>query len=78
MREGRTDPQQLLRRPAASKLTLPGRAERRRSEVYEAAVDETDHVTFVAGADAKTNYARRPEVGIDAFRAGIRAMVLGG
>lgn len=46
--------------------------------VYEAATDETDRVTFVAGADAKANYAQRLAVGIDAFRAGIRSMFLGG
>lgn len=45
--------------------------------VWEAANDETDRVTHVAGADAKANYARRLEVGIDAFRAGIRQMFLG-
>jgi len=42
-----------------------------------AATDETDRVTFVAGADAKANYAQRLAVGIDAFRAGIRNMFLG-
>lgn len=46
--------------------------------VYEAATDETDRVTFVAGADAKANYAQRLAVGIDAFRAEIRSMFLGG
>jgi hypothetical protein len=45
--------------------------------VYEAATDETDHVTFVAGNDARTYYARRLEAGIDAFRAGVRQMFLG-
>lgn len=45
--------------------------------VYEAATDQTDHVTFVAGADAKANYAQRLAVGIDAFRAGIRAAFMG-
>jgi short-subunit dehydrogenase len=45
--------------------------------VYEAALDESDRVTFVAGADAKTSYAQRLAVGIDAFRAGIRQMFLG-
>ncbi len=45
--------------------------------VWEAANDETDHVTFVGGADAKATYAQRLEVGIDAFRAGIRQMFLG-
>jgi NAD(P)-dependent dehydrogenase (short-subunit alcohol dehydrogenase family) len=45
--------------------------------VYQAATDESDHVTFVAGEDAKANYARRLEGGIDAFRAGVRQMFLG-
>ena len=45
--------------------------------VYEAATDETDHVTFVAGGDAKATYAQRLAVGIDAFRGGIRSMFLG-
>jgi hypothetical protein len=45
--------------------------------VWEAANDQTDHVTFVGGADAKATYAQRLEVGIDAFRAGIRQMFLG-
>ncbi|THD58591.1 SDR family oxidoreductase [Phenylobacterium sp.] len=46
--------------------------------VYEAATDTSDRVTFVAGADAKATYAQRLQVGIDAFRTGIRAMFLGG
>ncbi len=45
--------------------------------VYEAAIDQSDHVTFVAGADAKVSYAQRLAIGIDAFRAGIRQMFLG-
>jgi NAD(P)-dependent dehydrogenase (short-subunit alcohol dehydrogenase family) len=45
--------------------------------VYEAATDTTDRVTFVAGADAKANYARRLEVGVEAFRAGVRSLFLG-
>ena len=45
--------------------------------VYEAATDESDRVTFVAGNDAKTTYAQRLAVGIDAFRAGIRQMFFG-
>lgn len=53
-------------------------AEQIAEEVYAAATDETDHVTFVAGADAKGLYAQRLAVGIDAFRAGIRAQFLGG
>jgi NAD(P)-dependent dehydrogenase (short-subunit alcohol dehydrogenase family) len=45
--------------------------------VYEAATDETDRVTFVAGEDAKATYAQRLAVGIDAFRAGVRSMFMG-
>ena len=45
--------------------------------VYEAATDESDRVTFVAGNDAKATYAQRLAVGIDAFRAGVRQMFLG-
>ena len=45
--------------------------------VYEAATDESDRVTFVAGNDAKATYAQRLAVGIDVFRAGIRQMFLG-
>ncbi len=44
--------------------------------VYEAATDASDRVTFVAGEDAKATYAQRLEVGIDAFRAGVRQMFL--
>ncbi|HEX7758443.1 MAG TPA: SDR family oxidoreductase [Caulobacteraceae bacterium] len=46
--------------------------------VYAVAADATDRVTFVAGEDAKATYAQRLQVGVDAFRAGIRAMFLGG
>jgi NAD(P)-dependent dehydrogenase (short-subunit alcohol dehydrogenase family) len=45
--------------------------------VFQAGTDESDHVTFVAGEDAKANYAQRLAVGIDAFRAGVRNMFLG-
>ena len=45
--------------------------------VYQAATDETDHVTFVAGEDAKATYAQRLAIGIDPFRAGVREMFLG-
>ena len=44
--------------------------------VYQAATDETDRVTFVAGEDAKATYAQRLAVGVEAFRAGIRQMFL--
>jgi NAD(P)-dependent dehydrogenase (short-subunit alcohol dehydrogenase family) len=45
--------------------------------VYQAATDLSDHVTFVAGEDAKATYAQRLAVGIDPFRAGVREMFLG-
>ena len=45
--------------------------------VFQAATDESDRVTFVAGEDAKATYAQRLSGGIDAFRAGIRGMFLG-
>jgi len=52
-------------------------AEQIAEAVWEAVHDEADRITYVAGADAKANYARRLEVGIDAFRAGIRKRFLG-
>jgi len=45
--------------------------------VWEAAADETDRVTFVAGDDAKATYAQRLAVGVEAARAGIRQLFLG-
>jgi NAD(P)-dependent dehydrogenase (short-subunit alcohol dehydrogenase family) len=45
--------------------------------VYEAALDESDHVTFVAGKDAKESYAQRLTLGIDGYRAVIRRDFLG-
>ena len=52
-------------------------AEQIAEEVWAAVADTSDHVTHVAGADAKATYAQRLAVGIDAFRAGIRQMFLG-
>ena len=52
-------------------------AEQIAAVVYEAATDESDRVTFVAGADAKATYGRRLSVGVEAFRAGVRQMFLG-
>jgi NAD(P)-dependent dehydrogenase (short-subunit alcohol dehydrogenase family) len=45
--------------------------------VWEAATDETDRVTFVAGADAKATYAQRLAVGVETFRKAIRDRFLG-
>ncbi len=45
--------------------------------VYQAATDDTDRVTVVAGEDAKVTYGRRLTAGVEAFRAGIRQMFLG-
>jgi NAD(P)-dependent dehydrogenase (short-subunit alcohol dehydrogenase family) len=52
-------------------------AEQIAEAVYEAATDESDRVTFVAGADAKQLYAQRLAAGIDQFRKGIAKMFLG-
>jgi NAD(P)-dependent dehydrogenase (short-subunit alcohol dehydrogenase family) len=46
--------------------------------VWEAAHDTGPKVTFVAGADAKATYAQRLSAGVEAFRAGIKQMFLGG
>jgi NAD(P)-dependent dehydrogenase (short-subunit alcohol dehydrogenase family) len=45
--------------------------------VYEAATDEKDQVTYVAGADATGMYAQRLAVGVESFRRSIRQMFLG-
>jgi NAD(P)-dependent dehydrogenase (short-subunit alcohol dehydrogenase family) len=46
--------------------------------VYEAATDESERITFVAGGDAKQLYAQRLAAGIDQFRKVIAQMFLGG
>jgi hypothetical protein len=45
--------------------------------VFEAATDDKDQVTYVAGADAKGFYAQRLAVGVEAFRKQIRQNFLG-
>lgn len=45
--------------------------------VFEAATDDKDQVTYVAGADAKAMYAQRLAVGVEASRKQIRQMFLG-
>ncbi len=52
-------------------------AEQIAAVVYEAATDGKDQVTYVAGADAKALWARRCEVGVEAFRKGIANVFLG-
>ena len=52
-------------------------AEQIAEAVWDAVHDAADRVTYVAGADAKANYARRLELGVDAFRAWIRQTFLG-
>lgn len=56
---------------------LGSSAEQIAEAVYEAATDDSDRVTYVAGEDAKANYGLRLSQGVDAFRAGIRQMFLG-
>ncbi|OXE36168.1 MAG: short-chain dehydrogenase/reductase [Phenylobacterium zucineum] len=66
-----------------SAFSDPGRrsngstAEQVAQAVYDAVMDSADKITYVAGEDAKANYAQRLAVGIDKFRAGIRQMFLG-
>lgn len=45
--------------------------------VYEAATDGKDQVRYVAGADAKTMYSRRLEIGDEEFRKEVRKQFLG-
>jgi short-subunit dehydrogenase len=45
--------------------------------VYEAATDGKDQVRYVAGEDARALYARRNELGNEAFRGEMRKMVFG-
>jgi hypothetical protein len=45
--------------------------------VYEAATDEKDRLTYVAGVDAKETYAQRLAVGIEKFHQAIGQMFLG-
>lgn len=45
--------------------------------VFEAATDDKDQVTYVAGPDAKALYAQRLAVGVEAFRKQIRQSFLG-
>lgn len=52
-------------------------AEQIAAVVYEAATDDHDRITYVAGADAKTLYAQRLAVGIDAFRRAIAQRFMG-
>jgi len=46
--------------------------------VYEAATDGKNQVRYVAGDDAKALYARRNEIGNEAFRGEMQKMVFGG
>jgi NAD(P)-dependent dehydrogenase (short-subunit alcohol dehydrogenase family) len=45
--------------------------------VYQAATDESDRITFVAGADAQQLYAQRLAAGIDQFRKVVAKTFLG-
>lgn len=52
-------------------------AEKIAEVVYEAATDGKDQLRYVAGDDAKAIYARRLEIGSEAFRKEIREQFLG-
>jgi NAD(P)-dependent dehydrogenase (short-subunit alcohol dehydrogenase family) len=56
---------------------LRSSAEQIAEVVFEAATDGKNQLRYVAGADAKAMYARRLEVGDEAFRAAIGAAFLG-
>lgn len=45
--------------------------------VYEAATDGKDQIRYVAGEDAKALYARREEIGQEAFRKEIEKQIMG-
>lgn len=45
--------------------------------VWEAVTDNKNQVRYVAGADAQATYKLRQEVGVEAFREGIRKSFLG-
>lgn len=45
--------------------------------VYEAATDGKDQIRYVAGEDAKALYARRMEIGGEAFRKEIEKQIMG-
>lgn len=64
-----TDPQ---RRALASTAEYIAEA------VWRIVHDESDRVSFVAGRDAEATYAQRLAVGVEAFRAGVRKLFLGG
>jgi NAD(P)-dependent dehydrogenase (short-subunit alcohol dehydrogenase family) len=52
-------------------------AEQIAAVVWEAATDGKDQLRYVAGADAQATYARRLQVGAEAFRKGINEMFFG-
>jgi NAD(P)-dependent dehydrogenase (short-subunit alcohol dehydrogenase family) len=57
---------------------LGSTAEQIAEAVWQAAHDDSDRVTFVAGEDAKATYARRLQIGVEASRGEIRQIFLGG
>jgi NAD(P)-dependent dehydrogenase (short-subunit alcohol dehydrogenase family) len=59
------------RRAAASS------AEQIAEVVFEAATDDNDKLTYVAGADAREAYAQRLAAGIEKFRQAVRQRFLG-
>ena len=58
--------------------SLSSTADQIAEAVWDIVHDDSDHVSHPAGADAKANYAQRLAVGVDAFRAGIKRLFLGG
>ncbi|SEB21479.1 SDR family NAD(P)-dependent oxidoreductase [Pedobacter hartonius] len=60
-----------------SMMNLAVPAEQVAEVVYEAATDGKDQVRYLAGDDTKSLYARRLEIGSEAFRKEIRKQIIG-
>jgi NAD(P)-dependent dehydrogenase (short-subunit alcohol dehydrogenase family) len=60
-----------------SMMSLAVAPEKVAEVVYEAATDDKDQITYIAGEDANAAYARRLEIGSEASRKEIRAQILG-
>ena len=58
-------------------MSAASSAEQIAGVVYEASTDGKDQVHYLAGEDAKAMYARRREIGSEAFRKEIRQQILG-
>ena len=60
-----------------SMMSVAVSAEQVAAVVYEAATDGKDQIRYLAGEDTKALYARRLEIGSEAFRKEIRSQIIG-